>query len=176
MKNIIQSFCGLPWAQRAIVIAEAVALVTLLLVVPGPAKAQSGDVYAPSQAQVSGQVFEATVVQVSLKEVEASTTARLAGGAVGSTVAIALGSRAKGDSRFAVQAVSGVLGGLLGERGAHMVAGTHAQEVVVLIAQPVGGPRLQVIVQPAPYQAVTAGEAVYVTVISGTYRVIKRTS
>lgn len=57
-----------------------------------------------------------------------------------------------------------------------MVAGTHAQEVVVLIAQPVGGPRLQVIVQPAPYQAVTAGEAVYVTVISGTYRVIKRTS
>ena len=78
MKNIIQSFRGLPWAQRAIVIAEAVALVTLLLVVPGPAKAQSGDVYAPSQAQVSGQVFEATVVQVSLKEVEASTTARLA--------------------------------------------------------------------------------------------------
>ncbi len=177
MKTILNTLRGIPLSQRAIAIAEIIALIALLVLVPMPANAQSGETFAHSQAQAAGFAMEATVLQVSLKEVEASTTARVTGAGIGSTLGLVLASRAKGDGRFAANALAGVLGGLAGERSANALMRVQAQEIVVLISsQGVMPARLQVIVQPAPFEPVVAGQAVYVTAIGGSYRVIRRPS
>lgn len=162
-------------ADRAVTIATWIAAAFLaLLLGMERAHAQSGNVYAPNQAQVAGEVWEGKVLQVSLREVGASLQARAAGGAIAGALGLALASQGSSENRYAVTTVATLIGGLLGERVTSAFAGAQAQEIILLV-QPAGQqPRTMVVVQPAPFEAVSQGESVYVTMVNGAYRVIRR--
>lgn len=176
MKNLINSFRAEPLHNRVLYTLYAFILIFLFFVIPmKEAKAQAGNVYANPQAQLAGETLEGHVLQVSIKEVEPSNQARAAGAAVGSAVGIAATSQSNSQHRFAVNAVGAVLGGLLGERTSYAIAKTDAQEIIVQLAPTKGQqPRIITIVQPAPFDMVYPGEAIYVTTIRGAYRVLRR--
>ena len=69
-----------------------------------------------------------------------------------------------------------VLGGLLGERSSNALMKTEAQEIIVQLGAPMSGRPLRIvtIVQPAPFEPVSEGEMVYVSVIKGAYRIFRR--
>lgn len=140
-----------------------------------PAHAQAGDIYSRPHAQVAGEVWEAQVVQVATKEVEASYAARAAGASIGGVLGMALASRSGStQNRFAINTAATVLGGLIGERTANYAAAPSAQEILLRVQQPGQPARMLSIVQPAPFEALAAGENVYVTITNGAYRVIRR--
>lgn len=174
MKNLVNNYKTLPLHDRVlwVVYVLAIAVVGFALTA-GDARAQAGNVFAVPQAQRVGDSYEAVVLQVSIKEVEPSFQARAAGAAVGSAAGLLAASRASTRSPWAVNTAAAVVGGLLGERTANAVMTTHAQEIILRM-QKGNTTRTVVIVQPAPFDAVQAGEPVYVTVIGGTYRVLKR--
>lgn len=176
MKNLISLYRSMALHDRVLTMVYVFAALVLMFVMlsPAPAHAQSGNVYAPQQSQAAGSVWEAEVLQVSIREVEPSTQARIAGGAVGGALGLALAARSDTKNRFAANTVGAVLGGLLGERATSTLARSHAQEIILRMHQPGQKPRNIVIVQPAPYEAVHAGEMVYVTVIGGAFRVLRR--
>lgn len=177
MKTIVNSYRAQPLHNRALALVYACAvavLVILLATGAGEAKAQAGNIYAPQQAQQRGGVWEAQVLQVSIKEVEPSAQARIAGTAVGGALGVALASRSDAKNRFAANTVGAVLGGLLGERATSTLARSNAQEIILRLHQPGQEPRNIVIVQPAPFDAVYSGEMVYVTVVGGAFRVLRR--
>jgi len=177
IRALLNGFRSSP-AGTAIVVVETIALVFVFcLIMSENAHAQSGNIYAPQQAQVAGDVMEGEVLQVSLKDVEPNPEARTAAAAVGGVLGLVLASRSgTTQNRFAVNTVGTVLGGLLGERAASKFATSQAQEIILRL-QPQGGmpPRTMVIVQPAPFEAVAAGEHVYVTMVNGAWRVIRHT-
>jgi outer membrane lipoprotein SlyB len=179
LKNLVTMFRSAPVVMRLIWVLEAISLVFVMsLLAMESAHAQAGNIYAPQQAQVAGDVTEAQVLQVFLREVQPSNQARAAGAAVGGVLGLALASRAGNrDNRFAVNTVGTVVGGLLGERAASTVASSQAQEIILRL-QSHGQQRQQartlIIVQPTPFEAVSPGEWVYVTVVNGAYRVIRR--
>ena len=177
MKTIVNSYRAQPLHNRvlAMVYACAAAVIVILLATgTDAAHAQAGNIYAPQQAQQRGDVWEAQVLQVSIKEVEPSAQARLAGGAVGGALGIALAARSDTSNRFAPNTVGAVLGGLLGERATSTLARNHAQEIILRLHQPGQQPRHIVIVQPAPFDAVFSGEMVFISYVGGAYRVLRR--
>lgn len=178
MKSFVNAFRSSP-SSVVIYVVEVFALVFVLsLVFSEKAHAQSGNIYAPQQAQVAGDVMEGDVLQVSVKDVESNTEMRAVGAAVGGVLGLALASRSGTvQNRFAVNTVGSVLGGLLGERATSKFATSRAQEIILRV-QPQGGmqPRTMVIVQPAPFEAVSAGDKVFVTLVNGAWRVIRRST
>lgn len=172
MKFLINDFRSLPLAYKCVVFAEIFAALALLLLSP-PAAAQSGNVYSNPQVQSQGDTFEGVVIQVLVKQSEPTATDRAAGASVGAALGALISSRSGGDNRFAVNALGAVLGGLAGERTTNYVFRSDAQEIVVQLApQPGQQPRLITVVQPAPYDRMVSGEAVFVTITRGVYRVI----
>lgn len=175
MKNFVNGYRSLPLHERVLYVVCAAALVVLgLIVSTEQAHAQSGNVYDLPQAQVVGDTYEAVVLQVSFKEVVASHQARAAGAALGGAAGLVLASRSGSRSPWAVNSAAALVGGLLGERAAYAVATTHAQEIVLRIRQSNDMWRTVTIVQPAPFDHVSAGEVVYVTATRGAYRVLRR--
>lgn len=177
MKNLVNMYREQPLHNRVLwAVYVFIAFFMAFFVIPmKEARAQAGNVYAHPQAQLAGDTFEGVVLQVSSKEVEPSNQARVAGAAVGSALGVALASQSKNQNRFAVNTAGAVLGGLLGERVTHGIARTEAQEIIVQLA-PVRGqqPKIITIVQPAPFDVVYPGEAIYVVAIRGAYRVLRR--
>lgn len=176
MKTLYNSFRGMSLANKVLTLVYVLILAGLPAIIGmGPAQAQSGGVYAHPQAQVAGEVYEAVVVQISFKEVEASPQARMAGAAVGGALGVGLASRSSTQSRFAVNTVGAVLGGLLGERVASSLSAVTAQEIILRLA-PTGNqqPRIISVIQPAPFDQVYPGEMIYVTVTRGAWRVLRR--
>lgn len=174
MKSAFNLFRSLPVAHRFVVLAELVAVIALALVLSmGDAKAQAGNVYANPQVQSPGETFAGVVVQVMVKQSEPSGTDRAAGAAVGGSIGALVGSRIGSDNRFAVNALSAVIGGIVGERATNVLFRSEAQEIIVQL-EPQGGqqPKMITVVQPAPFDRIFAGEAVFVTVTRGVYRVI----
>lgn len=175
MKTIVANFRTLALHNKVLCFVYALALITVAwAVTSGPAHAQSGNIYALPQAQSIGNVYEAVVVQVSVKEVEANMPVRAAGAGLGSAAGLVLASTANPQHRMAANTVGMLLGGLFGERTANAVMTTVAQEIIVQLAVPGGVPRTVVIVQPAPFDKVFPQEAVYVSEVRGTYRILKR--
>ena len=177
MKTIVNSYRAQPLHNRVLAMVYAcvaAVLVILMATGAGDAHAQAGNIYAPQQAQQRGDVWEAQVLQVSIKEVEPSTQARIAGGAVGGALGVALAARSDTKNRFAANTVGAVLGGLLGERATSTLAKSHAQEIILRLHQPGQQPRNIIIVQPAPFDPVYSGEMVYITAVGGAYRVLRR--
>lgn len=174
--NILNNFRSMQLHNKALCIVYALALLTVgLLIGSEKAHAQSGNVYAVPQAQVAGNVYEALVLQVSIKEVEATMPARAAGAGLGSAAGLLLASNVNSHQRTTVNTVGVLLGGLLGERTANATMRTAAQEIIVRLELPGGVFRTVVIVQPAPYDQVFPQETVYVSEVRGAYRVLKRT-
>lgn len=177
MKDLITMYRAEPLHNRVLYPLYAFILIfVFFFVIPmKEARAQAGNVYAKPQAQQAGDALEGVVLQVSIKEVEPSNQARFAGAAVGSALGVAIATRSNSQNRSAVNTVGAVLGGLLGERTTHAIVRTDAQEIIVLLA-PVRGqqPRILAIVQPAPFDAVYPGEAIYVVNIRGAFRVLRR--
>jgi len=176
MKNLVNMYRAEPLHNRVLYALYVVIAVFLAFVIPKDAKAQAGNVYAHPQAQAAGDTFEGVVLQLALKEVEPSNQARIAGAAVGSTFGLLLASQSGSQNRFAVNTAGALLGGLLGERATQAAAKNSAQEIIVQLA-PVRGmpPKIITIVQPAPFDTVYPGEMVYITIVKGAYRVIRRT-
>lgn len=176
MKSIRNSFRSMQAHNKALCVTYALALLAVIFLLGSEkAHAQSGNVYAVPQAQVAGQVFEAVVLQVTLRDVEASTPARAVGGGLGAAAGLLLASNASSHNRTAANTAGVLLGGLLGERTANAVMKVPAQELIVRFVLPNGLPRTVVIVQPAPFDQIFPQEAVYVSEVRGTYRVLKRT-
>jgi outer membrane lipoprotein SlyB len=133
--------------------------------------AQSGNVYA--NGQLRGGTYEATVLQATNKMVEADWRARSTGVAIGGLLGTAAIGRTSGKYGAVKRILGGAIGGLLGERAANAVAQNSAQEIVLEVQEKTGV-ALVTIVQPAPYDAVTPGQQVWVTVQAGRYRVLPR--
>lgn len=175
MKTILNNFRSMQLHNKALTVVYVLALLTVGLVIgTEKAHAQSGNVYAVPQAQVAGNVYEALVLQVSIKEVEATMPARAAGAGVGSAAGLLLASNVNTQQRATANTVGMLLGGLLGERTANATMKTAAQEIIVRLELPGGVTRTVVIVQPAPYDQVFPRETVYVSEVRGAYRVLKR--
>lgn len=176
MKTIIDNFRSMQLHNKVLCITYVLALIAVALAMTsGPAHAQSGNVYAVPQAQVVGNVYEAVVLQVSLKEVEAAMPVRAAGAALGSAAGLLLATNSNYQHRMTANTVGMLLGGLVGERTANAVMTTAAQEIILRFTAPGGQPRTVVIVQPAPFDQVFPQESVYVSEVRGTYRILKRT-
>ena len=174
--KFINSFRSLPAHEKALRIVYVIALATVaLLLGTEKAHAQSGNVYAIPQAQIAGSVYEAVVLQVSIKEVEPTVPTRAAGAGLGSAAGLLLAAHVNSQQRATVNTVGMLLGGLLGERTANATMNTAAQEIIVRLYLPGGAWRTVVIVQPAPFDQVFPQETVYVSEVRGTYRVLKRT-
>lgn len=178
MKNaIVNAFRSIPLHHKVLTVVEILAaLFVIALVTSEKAQAQSGNVYAPMQAQAAGEVWSGQVLQVSIKQVEASNQARAAGGASGGVLGLVLANRSGTmHNRIAVSTLGTVLGGVVGERVANSATASSAQEILVRL-EPVGSqaPRIIVIIQPLPADQVVAGELVYVTRVQGSFRVLPR--
>jgi outer membrane lipoprotein SlyB len=172
MKTLINDFRSLPLSHQCLVLVELIAVLALVMLAP-PAAAQSGNVYGNQQIQSQGDTLEGVVVKVLIKQAEPSGTDRAAGASLGAAIGALISSKAGGDNRFAVNALSAVLGGFAGERTMNYLARSDAQEIVVqLLPQPGQQPRTITIVQPAPFDRLVAGESVYVTITKGVFRVI----
>ncbi len=172
MKTIINDFRSLPLVHQCLVLVELIAVIALVMLAP-PAAAQSGNVYGNQQIQSQGDTLEGVVIQVLVKQAEPSGTERAAGASVGAALGALISSKVGGDNRFAVNALSAVLGGFAGERTTNFLARSDAQEIVVqLVPQPGQQPRLITVVQPAPFDRLVAGESVFVTITRGVFRVI----
>lgn len=176
MKFLFNNYRAMPLHSKVLSLVYLLVLALLPFIIGmKPANAQSGNVYGAPQAQTMGQVYEAVVVQIAIKEVEPSVQARAAGAAVGGALGMGLASRSNSQNRFVVNTVGAVLGGLLGERATSAMARTDAQELIVRLFTEQGQPpRTISIVQPAPFDAVYPGEMIYVTVIQGAWRVLRR--
>jgi outer membrane lipoprotein SlyB len=175
MKNLVNNYRAMPLHNKVLAAVYVLILLLLPFLLQTKAHAQAGTVYALPQAQVAGDTYEATVLQISIREVEPTVQARATGAVVGSALGLGLASQAKSKNRFAVNTVAAVLGGLGGERVANAVAHNEAQEIIVQLAPMKGQqPRIITIVQPAPFDTLVPGEFVYVSTIRGAWRVIRR--
>lgn len=131
----------------------------------------AGNIYGQDQVLRSGNAEFGVVLQVSIKQAEASSQARTAGAGLGAAVGGLLASGA-GSSSWGKNALGVMVGGLVGERIANGTNRAEAQEIIVQTMDNNGQPRIQVIVQPAPFDQVSPGQNVLVTRISGRVRVI----
>lgn len=175
MKNLLNDYRSMQLHNKVLVAVYVLILLLLPFIIPMKAHAQAGNVYAPLQAQVAGETYEAVVLQISIREVEPTIQARATGAGVGSVVGLGLATQVKSQHRFAVNTLAAVVGGVVGERVSHAIAHNTAQEIIVQLA-PMRGqqPRIITIVQPAPFDTLVPGEAVFVSTIRGAWRVIRR--
>jgi outer membrane lipoprotein SlyB len=175
MKNLLNDYRSMQLHNKVLVVVYLLVLVLLPLIIPMKAHAQAGNVYGPVQAQVAGETYEAVVLQVALREVEPTIQARATSAGLGSVLGLGLASQVKSDHRYALNTIAAVVGGVVGERVSHAVAHNIAQEIIVQLA-PMRGqqPKIITIVQPAPFDTLVPGEAVFVSTIRGAWRVIRR--
>lgn len=154
----------------------SLAVVTFIAFAPRSAHAQSGNVYGNNQAQVSGLIEEGQVLQVAIKTVEASGQARATGGAIGGVIGGLAG--ANPNIEWQQRAITGVLGAAVGafagERIANASATKEAQELIIAVTDQNGRRRLITVVQPAPFDALSRGDKVFVSNTQGAIRVIKQ--
>lgn len=165
---------GTPASTMFVTIAEIIAVISVafLMMIPD-AHAQSGNVYGSGQAQVYSQAEEATVLQTRRTVAESGWQTRTAGAGIGGIVGALLGREAS--NNHVVASLFATAGALGGERIANAVMSKEAQEIVLQLGGRNGTPgRIITIVQPAPFDAVLAGEQVFLVNTAGTYRVIKR--
>lgn len=157
-----------------LVAAYFLAIVVLIAFAPG-AKAQSGNVYGNSQAQVMAQTQKGVVLQVNTKTVEPSGIARTGGAAIGGVLGSLLGSQVDGQARNAVMMLGTTLGGFLGESVARATMSSQAQELVIGLFNPQTGALSSTVtvVQPEPFEAMSRNQQVIVSNTNGVVRVIK---
>lgn len=148
------------------VIAGAIFLFGLLC--GDHAHAQAGNLY--QQGQLGGEIERGVVVQTRIVEVQGSSTNQAVGTGIGTALGGLLGNRAGGN--FGLIA-GGAIGTLVGNVAAQRMTRVEAQEVLVQTYLPNGAPgRAVMVVQPAPFTAVGAGQSVYVTSQAGQLRII----
>jgi len=135
------------------------------------ASAQAGNIYGREQTQSSGSVQEGVVLQVSLKQTEASWQARSVGASLGSATGYAI---ARNNANGSAAVLSSLLGGLVGERIANHASSDVAQEIIVQMTSGNNVQSVVTVVQPAPFDPISAGEAVLLIQTAGKVRVIKR--
>lgn len=141
--------------------------------------AQSGNVYGSNQVQTIANAEEGVVLQVAIRQAEASWQAKAGGATGGGMVGALLGNSLGGN--YQTKALLGALGalggGFAGQRVANAMGGSDAQEIVVGIRDPRSNSisRVVTVVQPSPFDAVAPGDNVLVVNASGAVRIIKRT-
>ncbi len=161
---------------------SALALCFLVLAPFSPiatAHAQSGNVYGTNQVQTLSNAQEGVVLQVSIKQAQASVQARAGGAAGGGLVGALIGSRLGGDAQTknVLGALGAIGGGFAGERMANAAAANEAQEIVIGLKDGRSNTitRVITVVQPAPFDPVVENDNVLVVNTNGAYRVIRRT-
>jgi hypothetical protein len=102
MKSIVANFRSMQLHDKVLCAVYLLALLTVVLTMSsGPAHAQSGNIYAVPQAQVVGNVYQAVVLQVSVKELEAAMPVRVAGAGIGSAAGLVVARTAWPRTRWA---------------------------------------------------------------------------
>ena len=156
-------------------------VVMVMVCVASPsAHAQGGNVYGATQAQITGSAQEAQVLQVNIKRVEGGQTTNVIGTTVGSAIGgLVLGSNQNLDwgARSAAMLLGGALGGVVGNKVTNYATEREAQELVIGLKNPQTGSigNIITVVQPAPFEALSAGDQVLVVNTAGATRIIKRT-
>ncbi len=131
----------------------------------------AGNIYGADQVLLSGSAEFGLVLQVEIKQQEASPQARGTAAGLGAAVGGLLAA-GTGNAGWGKNTLGALVGGLVGERAANYVARTESQEIVVqLISANESRPRLIVLVQPAPFDQLSPGDKVLVTNIAGKIRV-----
>ena len=164
--------------NRVLPVVAVIAVIVIVLFASGNAHAQSGNVYTANQAMIQGQTTDGIVLQVQMKKVAASGTAKATGTGLGALVGGLLGNAIPDqNSRGPAAALGAMLGGVAGNYASDAVASEEAQEIVIGLrdarTNTVSG--VVTIVQPAPFTAVQAGDQVLVVTGGGSTRVIKKT-
>jgi outer membrane lipoprotein SlyB len=120
---------------------------------------------------------EGVVLQVSIKQTQASWQARTGGAASGGFLGAMIGDSLGGDyqTKNILRAVGAIAGGIAGERVADQAASSDAQEIVVGIFNTATGSisRVITVIQPAPFESLSQRDKVLVVNTNGTVRVIK---
>ena len=129
---------------------------------------EAANVYGEMQMMRKGSAQSAVILQVMHKEVEADKKTRAAAAGLGGAVGGLLSSRA-GNASYKKAALGAVLGGLLAERITNSVGKTEVQELIVKLK---ANDQIVVLVQPAPFDNVAAGDHVLVTEIANRVRII----
>ena len=149
-----------------VVVAGAIFLIGLIC--GEQAHAQAGNLY--QQGQLGGEIERGVVVKTRSVEVQGSQTNQAIGTGLGTAVGSVLGNRLGGN--FGLIA-GGAIGTLAGNIAAQRMTRVEAQEVLVQLYLANGAPgRAVMVVQPAPFTAVAAGQPVYVTSQAGQLRII----
>lgn len=154
------------------------ALVVIFGFAPG-AHAQSGNVYSGNQAQIAGSADEGMVLQVNIKTVEGSQTTNVVGTAIGGAVGgLVFGANQNQDwnTRAVATLLGTTLGGVIGNKVVNATSSRQAQELVIGLKNPQTGSinRVITVVQPEPFEALSANDQVLVVNTGGAYRIIKR--
>lgn len=174
----MQAFKSMSAASRALTITYMIAIAVLLWVVPGKSHAQSANVYGQGQTQIVGSIEEGVVLQVAIKRAEPTWQARAGGAAIGAALGNVAASNPNLDWQYrgVVATLGTALGGIVGERVANSTMGNDAQEVIIGLKDPRTGNLVRTItvVQPAPFDSLDKGDAVYVSSTGGAVRVIKK--
>lgn len=177
MNNIAQTSSGTvgDWFKNSMVanillLVFAWCLVIALFAMASTnAHAQSGNVYG--NAQLLGSAQPAQVLQVRLVTSTASRTwqDQAAGAAIGGALGAAIGNRASDNNRALTITLGTLIGGFAGNRVAERMTQDEAQEIILRMASG----QVLVVVQPAPFDAVQAGEQVFLLSQAGQYRIIR---
>lgn len=166
---------SLPSGERFLHVLFLCIAVALIFLLPGQSHAQSGNVYGNGQVQINGPTEEAVVLQVMIKKSEPGWQSRTAGATIGGALgALVASNTTSGNARYAANLIGMTLGGIVGERTANAVMSDEAQELILQVHGRNGPPRIITVIQPAPYDRLVAGEAVYLINTGGKFRVVKQ--
>lgn len=174
MKNLFSFVRSLSAGQKFLALVEILAIAALPFVLPTQAHAQSGNVYGNTQAQTYAVTEEATVLQVMKKSVQPGYQERAVGAGIGAGLAALVVSQASPKSRQLVGLLALPMAAMAGERIANASWTSEAQEIVLRIKAGNGlYARTVTVVQPAPFDELQAGDAVFVIRSNGATRVVK---
>lgn len=162
-------------ADQLVAVIGAIAMAIILLWAPG-AQAQSGNVYDGYQTQLAGTVYTGVILQVSQKEVAASTSSRAGGAGIGAILGGAVGgNNASDNNKLTGQILGATVGGILGDVFAQKATKNVAQELIVMVTNPeTGRSKAIVLIQPAPFEELMVDDKVLVIATQDKIRVIRR--
>jgi outer membrane lipoprotein SlyB len=173
----MESFKNMPVVSKVLCVLYVVALVVVFGFAPG-AQAQSGNVYGNSQTQSVGTAQEGFILQVQLKEVEATDRARAAGGGIGALIGGAIGNnQADPGHKLVANLLGAAIGGLAGDAVARNTAKNVVQELIIGLINPKTGSvdKVLTVIQPAPFEELNEDDQVLVIKSGTKVRVILRT-
>jgi outer membrane lipoprotein SlyB len=174
LEKKMQVLKNMSLVNRVLAVLYVAAIAVVLGFAPG-AKAQSGNVYASTQAQVMSPTMKGVILQVSMKLVQPSGITRTGGAAIGGVLGGLMGNQLSGQGKAFAAVLGTTIGGFVGERAANAAFSSRAQELVIGLYNPTTGALSSTVtvIQPEPFEAMSPNQQVLISNTNGVFRVIK---